>query len=149
MNVIAKLAKRREKKRNERKRKKRLYKRTLNFDITTTTLINVYSQTHTLRQVCKKLSFAKPSINSTVKVHICTQNQIFEATLALSSTSKQEKETTTAFSPFSFFDEPIPATCQTLNLPESLFNQEAMDSLQYPTKLAASSDSVRKIVMIN
>jgi hypothetical protein len=76
-----------------------------------------------------------------VKVHICTQDQIFEATLALSSTQKQNKEITTAFSPFSF-DELIQSPCQTLNIPQSLFNQEAMDLLQYPTKLAASSDSV-------
>jgi len=76
-----------------------------------------------------------------VKVHICTQNQIFQATLALSSTKKQDKEITTAFSPFSF-DESIQTPCQTLNIPQSLFNQEAMDLLQFPPKLAASSDSV-------
>jgi hypothetical protein len=76
-----------------------------------------------------------------VKVHICTQNHIFEATLALSSTQKQNKEITTAFSPFSF-DESIQTPCPTLNIPQSLFNQEAMDFLQSPTKLAASSNSV-------
>jgi hypothetical protein len=76
-----------------------------------------------------------------VKVHICTQNRIFEATLALSSTQKQDKKITTAFSPLSF-NEPIQTPCQTLCIPESLFNQEAMDFLQSPPNLAAFSNSV-------
>jgi len=76
-----------------------------------------------------------------VKVHICTQNKIFEATLAVTSTKKQEEKITTAFSPFSF-DELIQTPCQSLQIPESLFNQEVMDLLQSPTKLAAFSDSV-------
>jgi hypothetical protein len=76
-----------------------------------------------------------------VQVHIYTQNKIFEATLNLSNTKEQQKEIKTAYSPFSFFDEST-QTCPTLSIPETLFNQEAMDSLQYPTKLAASSDLV-------
>jgi hypothetical protein len=132
----------REKKREKERNRKKGYKKG-NKISTLLYFINIHSRTHTLRQIHDKLS--SPTINlptnNKVKVHICTQNRIFEATLALSSTRKQDKEITTAYSPFSF-DEPIQTPCQTLNIPESLFNQEAMDSLQFPPKLAASSDSV-------
>jgi len=135
------------KKEKKREIAKTDYKKKTNFDITTT-FINIQSHTHTLHQIRKKLSSTNPSTTKTVKVHICTQNRIFQATLALSSTKKQDKEITTAFSPFSF-DESIQTPCPTLKIPQSLFTQEAMDLLQYPTKLAASSDSVRMIIMIN
>jgi len=76
-----------------------------------------------------------------LKVHICAQNRVFEATLTLSNTKKQEQEIITAYSPFSFFDESTQTTCPPLSIPQSLFNQEVMELLQSPTRLAASSDS--------
>ncbi|CAF0941674.1 unnamed protein product [Rotaria sp. Silwood1] len=76
------------------------------------------------------------------QVHICTQNRIYQATLTVSNTKEQEKKITTAYSPFSFFDDSTQTTCPALSIPESLFNQEAIDLLQYPTRLAASSDLV-------
>lgn len=105
-------------------------------------MITVYSHAHALSQVIKKLSLNNPSPTNTVKVHIYTHNRIVPATLALSSTKKQEKGTTTAYSPFSLFEENNQSTCTTLSLPQSLFNQEAMDHLQFPSNLAASSSSV-------
>jgi len=77
-----------------------------------------------------------------VKVHICTQNQIYPATLTVSNPKEQTTEVTTAFSPFSFFEDLSETRCQSLSIPQSLYNLEAMDSLQYPTKSAASSDLV-------
>ncbi|CAF0881054.1 unnamed protein product [Rotaria sordida] len=63
-------------------------------------------------------------------------------TLTLSNTKEQEKKVITAYSPFSFFDDSTQTTCTTLSIPQSLFSQEAIDSLQYPTKSAAPSDLV-------
>lgn len=77
-----------------------------------------------------------------MKVHICTNNQIYSATLTLSQPQKQSKEITTDFSPLTFLDELNQTQCQNLTIPESLFNQEAMASTIYPPKLAASSNSV-------
>lgn len=77
-----------------------------------------------------------------MKVHIYTHNRIVPATLALSSTKKPEQGTTTAYSPFSLFEETNQSTCTTLNIPQSLFNQEQMDHLLFPSNLAASSNSV-------
>lgn len=146
LRVIAKLRKKKRKKEKRREIEKNLYKRKANFDITT--FFNIHSYAHTLSPIDDTLSSINPSITKTVKVHICTQNRIIEATLALSSTQKQEEKTTTAFSPFSF-NESIQTTCPTLNIPQSLFNQEAMDFLQFPPNLAASSNSVRMIITIN
>jgi len=77
-----------------------------------------------------------------VQVHIQTQNQIYSATLTVSQPQKQITKVTTDFSPISLFDEINHTQCPNLTIPESLFDQEAMASLLYPPKLAASSNSV-------
>jgi hypothetical protein len=76
-----------------------------------------------------------------VKVHICTRNRLIEATLTVSNKQESESQGITAFpSPLFLDDQQSP--CTSLSIPKSLFSQDATATEQYPTKSAASSDSV-------